>query len=370
MKSSLIFAVLLVHNTLGVLLTPIFALKPDMKLRSGRILRNDNDDEQLHDILQPPAPPLPTNTTAPGPDNITTSNTTSPISACGECITCERYLDTNPVYSNHLTNETFTVTEKLSCQSEGVIYLIRCAHPGCTLQYVGQTINTVNKRCSGHRSGILHNRGCKFITYHFNKVHKPSDLRITPLCSIPMNKSDPTVMRKNLITDLRKHENELILKLNTLYPYGLNDRLEKPLYVDTEKELLNGACIYKLFPKVTSTRTCRGSGKSQSSSHNDFSDMNLLLNKLHDLFTNGNLHECRTIIASLKLDNIINLGKYLRDSLSDTDKTERWCMYILIDLSKHYRNRSVSYHDYRNNNFSSKPKVVSKNVEYVPINFI
>ena len=42
------------RNTLGELLTPIFALKPDMKLRSRRILRIGKDDEHLHDNLQFP----------------------------------------------------------------------------------------------------------------------------------------------------------------------------------------------------------------------------------------------------------------------------------------------------------------------------
>ena len=38
---------------------------------------------------------------------------------------------------------------------------------------------------------------------------------------------------------------ECILCLNTLFPYGLNDRLEIPIYMDAEVEFLKEACIYK-----------------------------------------------------------------------------------------------------------------------------
>ena len=59
------------------------------------------------------------------------------------------------------------------------------------------------------------------------------------------------------MSDLRGTvEDEYILKLNSFFPYGLNDRLEKPLYIDSETEYLNGACIYKLFSKKQSTRSC------------------------------------------------------------------------------------------------------------------
>ena len=182
-------------------------------------------------------------------------------------------------------------------------------------------------------------------------------------------------MRKNLISALRERENETILQLNTLYPYGLNDRLEKPFYVDTEKEFLNGACVYKLFPKVTSTRTCRGNGKkhtpiSSNNPVNGNSDISIIYDKLQELFVNGNLHACRTIVTKCNIDKITELGKYVKDKLSSTTTTARWCSYILLDLCRHYRNRNVGYNDFRRNNFSNKSKHDSENVEYVPIKFI
>ena len=89
------------------------------------------------------------------------------------------------------------------------------------------------------------------------KYINPSDLRIIPLCTVSIDDTNQQTHRKSLMSNLRSTENDLILNLNTLYPYGLNDRLEKPLYVDTEKEIPNNVCVYKLFPKITHTRKHR-----------------------------------------------------------------------------------------------------------------
>ena len=69
-------------------------------------------------------------------------------------------------------------------------------------------------------------------------MHQPSDMIIKPL--IFVKKED----------NLNDIENEVILKLNTLYPYGLNDRLEKPRYLDAQKTFNENGCIYELFPCV------------------------------------------------------------------------------------------------------------------------
>ena len=126
----------------------------------------------------------------------------------------------------------------MSCKSINILYLIRCAHPNCCMQYIGKSINSVNTRCIGHRSGIRTGNEPKFVRQHFTKIHQPSDLRITPLCTI-VNDS-PTKSRSSQLKLLKVAEDDYILKVNTLYPYGLNDRLEKPVYMDAEVEYLKG----------------------------------------------------------------------------------------------------------------------------------
>ena len=190
------------------------------------------------------------------------------------------------------------------------------------MNYLGQTVNSLNTRCIGHRSGILRGTGSKFVTHHFSKVHNPSDLRITPLRSVTTSDCDPNTFKKSLTSELRKVENDFILKLNTLYPYGLNDRLEKPFYIDSEKELLNGACVYKVFPKKPNARTHRGSKKSPSQARGCFDPLTTF-NSILDSYLHNNMHHCRTILSRLKIKEVTLLGSFLSEKLTNTSGMER-----------------------------------------------
>ena len=79
-----------------------------------------------------------------------------------------------------------------------------------------------------------------------------------PLSLNSLDDNDNSNTKKSFTKAFKKIEDEFILKFDTLYPYGLNDRLEKPLYIDSELEYLKGACIYKKFPASISTRSSRG----------------------------------------------------------------------------------------------------------------
>ena len=108
--------------------------------------------------------------------NLNNEQVTSPISPCGDCITCKSgYFKADPVYTNKVTGKQFTATETLNCQSTSVVYLISCGVSGCPLQYVGQTVNTLNTRCIQHRSGLKNGNEPKFVREHFTKVHQISE---------------------------------------------------------------------------------------------------------------------------------------------------------------------------------------------------
>ena len=67
------------------------------------------------------------------------------------------------------------------------------------MQYIGQTINSLNTRCIQHRSGIKSGNEPTFVRHHFTKVHDPSNLRITPLCTVSTSDYDPNTKRNSLI---------------------------------------------------------------------------------------------------------------------------------------------------------------------------
>ena len=365
-----------------------FPVHVDMKLRSGRILQIADNVPNLQTIPTPSQNPNASNalnTTVIAPANLnvtnnvstnssantTTSISTSPIKPCGACVTCRRgTLKTDPVYVNKITGEKFEVTENLNCKSTGILYLITCANFLCPMQYVGQTMNSVNIRCIQHRSGLKNGNEPKFVREHFTRVHDPSDLRITPLCSIASNDSNPSTKRKSLISALKEHEDKLILKLNTLYPYGLNDRLEKPVYMDAEIEFLKGACIYKVFPVRKATRQHRGSKKPKTQNNFVTCKPDDILSSIEELYLHGNLHNCRTIICNLKNKVVISLGNLAQSKISSAKGLSKMCFTMVKDLCNHFRARNVSFDKFRKNTYKVSPKPSNKFSEFVPITFI
>ena len=111
-------------------------------------------------------------------------NTQSHVTNCtsSRCVTCySGILNCDETFGSYLTGQLFTVQDYVNCKTDWCIYLIRCKYPGCELQYVGHTINTVAKRMSSHKSHILHNSGCKVLSTHFTLIHSIEDMSSTPL---------------------------------------------------------------------------------------------------------------------------------------------------------------------------------------------
>ena len=81
------------------------------------------------------------------------------------------------------------------------------------MKYVGFTTTPINKRLSGHRANILNGTEGKIMLEHFKNHHNIEDMMIKPLELCER-------------TELRKRETYWIQRLNTVYPYGLNNRID------------------------------------------------------------------------------------------------------------------------------------------------
>ena len=167
------------------------------------------------------------------------------------CVTCHAgILNCDPDFSSKLTGQSFRVTDEVDCKTSFCVYLIRCRKPGCEMQYVGQTICTIAKRMSAHKSSMRSSTGCKILTEHFTQVHSIEDMTVTPI--------------EKLDTSLNLKEREAIeegwmKRLNTIYPYGLNVRAKTCGVMDAVKEVEgSNNVIYSKFEKVTVTRHYRG----------------------------------------------------------------------------------------------------------------
>ncbi len=134
---------------------------------------------------------------------------TSSISTCGhpQCGTC-KMLRKRPEIRSSITKENYPITDKMTCATIRVIYLIECEK--CSMQYVGQTNKSLRQRMAKHREALRANKPRR-IYYHFNRTdRKEEDMRVTPLQIVPPE------------LDILVKEQEWITKLKTRKPDGLN----------------------------------------------------------------------------------------------------------------------------------------------------
>lgn len=116
----------------------------------------------------------------------------------------------------------------LDCHSPNVVYLLKCSN--CKLQYVGETGLKINERFNLHRSGFRYaaNYGyCKRLSNHFSEGFcKNANYHVQIIEKLEGNGRTGRKALDSQVTSLRKaRETHWMLKLRTVYPYGLNDRI-------------------------------------------------------------------------------------------------------------------------------------------------
>ena len=128
-----------------------------------------------------------------------------------KCILCNKHLIETHTFQSSQTKETFTIRNKLTCETTNVIYLLfcdKCDH----CQYVGETKNQLKTRFYLHRSHIKQNTGT-LVTKHFNSPgHSLDNMKCIAI---------EKVFSESLPARLTR-ENFWKAKLKTLTPYGLN----------------------------------------------------------------------------------------------------------------------------------------------------
>jgi len=117
----------------------------------------------------------------------------------------------------------------LTCKSTNCIYLLTCKK--CLYQYVGETVQELRNRMSGHRSSVDNDSSCVRVKEHFSlfcdqgfNIHIIGKLPGNGRTSVRKGKSmeidsDTTVKRRDV-------ETEWIRKIQSSYPYGMNTKLD------------------------------------------------------------------------------------------------------------------------------------------------
>ncbi|OCT99382.1 uncharacterized protein LOC108698046 [Xenopus laevis] len=128
---------------------------------------------------------------------------------CGKisCSIC-MYMETTSTFISSRTGNVYNITERLSCVTSHVIYLITCKK--CKMQYVGKTSNSIRRRFVDHLSTINCKKALSLPQHFHLPGHSTQDIALT------------VIERVRSDQNLQKREMFWIQELDTLRPNGLN----------------------------------------------------------------------------------------------------------------------------------------------------
>ena len=204
-------------------------------------------------------------------------------------------------FLSSLTLRQYTVISAcdLSCSTTNVIYLISCAK--CDQQYIGETKRKVSERLSGHRSSFRKHANT-FIARHFNlPAHTVDDIRIQPIEHITQS---PGETEQDVSIRRLDRERFWMLELGTMYPYGLNDRLQHAGDV-LHSYVRSRSNVFNLFKRHQ--RRKRSHGRRSNSRRNSEITLDQLRNLYNGGQSHGGLHRLRTTLHSAWLPNLHKL---------------------------------------------------------------
>ena len=150
---------------------------------------------------------------------------------------------TNRLYKAKVPDNVYLV----DCNTQNCIYLITCSV--CNMQYVGETVQRVKDRVNSHRKGLKNpekDNTCNILYRHFNSVLCEKATYTVQVIEVLQgtgrdnnNKVDVKATKIR-----RQRETEWMLKLQTVHPYSLNDR------IGNEYRSTLTSTIASFFPKL------------------------------------------------------------------------------------------------------------------------
>jgi len=159
---------------------------------------------------------------------VKTKPRTKTIQPCQPCnhssSLCCKYLNSTETFTSNVTNKTYNIYHKTNCKSKNVIYLLECTL--CSMQYVGKSEWPFNLRLNNYKYRIKSIAPDKLlpVEQHFRSTNHDFAVhaKFTIIEQIEKNTLD------NVTLILETHEDNWILRLKTLHPNGLNNKLNHP----------------------------------------------------------------------------------------------------------------------------------------------
>ena len=237
------------------------------------------------------------------------------------CATCPVF-HPSKYFKNTLTSRKYQVVGNcnLICSTSNLVYLITCSK--CDNQYVGETKEKLSKRLSGHRSAIKKHANT-FIAKLFNQPgHSVADILIQPIEKIELlpGESDEGVTIRRL-----DRERFWMLELGTVYPCGLNDRLQS--VGNVFKNLINNINVFSLLNKHKRRK------RSHERRRNKVSRSKITLENLYSIFNKehgGGLHHLLTTLYGIRLSTLYQ--QYLECENNITGNKDKRFLRIILDV--------------------------------------
>ena len=221
-------------------------------------------------------------------------------------------------------------TKVIDCSATNVVYLITC--DSCKMQYVGETGGTIRQRFQQHRMSISapdKYSYCKYLPKHFSSgLCNGSTYKVQILEKLDGD-GRTIINGRNLIDPVatrvrKKRETHWMLKLRTVYPFGLNDRVGDEFATQRNKKL-----VARQFPKLARTfpRQSKGNGKnSPKLEPGTFLNIidHLLQTSLPDV-----MNYIRVTVDSLKKSTLKKIVVLIQDTILADDKNQHFVQWYL-----------------------------------------
>ena len=191
----------------------------------------------------------------------------------------------------------------LNCHSPNVVYLLTCSN--CKLQYVGETALKISERFNWHRSCFkypAHYGFCNRLSNHFSEgLCKNANYSVQIIEKLEGDGRTERNALNSQVTSLRKaRETHWMLKLRTVYPFGLNDRIG-----DEHRNTTGVSMIACRFPPLKRSAPTRGLTRRRPT--------NMVFS-----FDADDLHDRFKITLA---DNLPNAMNFIRITLSSMKKS-------------------------------------------------
>ena len=221
--------------------------------------------------------------------------------------------------------------DQLNDHSANVIYLLTCST--CHLQYVGETVQGLNERFTGHRSGIKNPAkygSCRILSEHFNNgICSNSKYTVQLIEKLEGSGRDEDNKEDLKIKRLRKDkELKWMLSLRTVYPYGLNDRLGDEYKTDKNQKLI--ANEFNRLPRKHA-RICRGKNRTGTNRLSSIDFVNKFQLSLKNDIKNT-MNFSRTSLSSMKKSSLKEVADIIGDEISLLAKDYPFIQWYLAIL--------------------------------------